>query len=93
MLPNAKARISAYFTDVDGHLLPKTIRHSDPYAAGGDGEGWKRLGMELSADDSRAAFLVILEIELLQPSLPGHHARQSRAVPTGRARQRPGLTM
>ena len=33
VLKNARARLTAYFTDVDGHMLPDTVRHSDPYAA------------------------------------------------------------
>jgi hypothetical protein len=67
VLPNARARLSAGFTDIDGHPLSSTVRHSDPYAAKVAGEGWKRLGVDLSAEDGRAAFLVV-ELALLQPS-------------------------
>ncbi|MDB5290564.1 MAG: hypothetical protein JWL69_1805 [Phycisphaerales bacterium] len=67
VLPNARARISAYFTDLDGHVLTKTLHHSELYAARQADEPWKSLGVELSADDPAAAFLV-LELELLQPS-------------------------
>ena len=67
VLPNARARLTAYFTDVDGHPLPDTARHSEPYAAAAVGDGWKALDVHLSADDPRAAFLVI-ELALLQPS-------------------------
>ena len=73
VLPNARARLSAYFTDVDGHPLRDTIRHSDPYAASSPREGWKKLGVDLSADTPDAAWLVI-ELQLLQPS---HFAGQS----------------
>src|ERR1700676_3261890 len=40
-LPNARARITAYFVDVDGHALESTTRHSELYAAKADGEPWK----------------------------------------------------
>ncbi len=65
-LPNARARLSASLTDIDGHPLPKTLQHSDLYAAATEGEGWKRLGVNLSVNDPAAAFLVI-DLELLQP--------------------------
>src|SRR5947207_5875302 len=65
-LPNARARISAYFTDIDGHALPATRTHSELYAANNDDEPWKRLSTELTADAPGSAFLVI-ELELLQP--------------------------
>jgi hypothetical protein len=67
VLLNARACISAYFTDLDGHVLAKTARHSDLYAAAQADEPWKKLGVELSADDPSAAFLV-LELQLLQPA-------------------------
>lgn len=67
VLAHAKARLTAYFTDLDRHVLPQSIRHSEPYAATAEDQGWKRLGIELSADDQNTAFLV-LELELLQPS-------------------------
>jgi hypothetical protein len=66
-LPNAKARITAYFTDADGHPLIKTVDHSALYAASEEGRDWKRLSIDLPADDPGAAFLV-LELELLQPA-------------------------
>ena len=67
VLPNARARLSAGFTDIDGHPLPATARHSEPYGAKAAGEDWKRLGVDLSADDPGAAFLVV-ELGLLQPA-------------------------
>src|SRR5687768_7708855 len=33
VLPNARARVSAYLVDLDGHPLPKTVRHTEPYSA------------------------------------------------------------
>ena len=66
VLPNARARITAYFADIDGRTLPDTVRHSELYAAKTEGETWKQLSVELSADSERAESLVI-ELELLQP--------------------------
>src|SRR2546421_4419656 len=68
VLPNARARLTAYFADVDGHPLPATVRHSEPYAARASNEtaAWKKLGVDLSADSPAAAFLVV-ELGLLQP--------------------------
>lgn len=67
VLPSARARLTACFTDVDGHPLPKTLRHSVPYAAKSADEDWTRIGVDLSADDARATFLVV-ELGLLQPA-------------------------
>lgn len=67
VLPNARARISAFLADGDGHPLAATRRSSELYAARAAGEGWKQLGLDLSADDPKAAYLV-LELELLQPA-------------------------
>ena len=68
VLPNARARMTAYLADLDGHLLPATIRHSELYAATQKNEPWHPLEVELSASDPRAGFLV-LELELLQPEM------------------------
>ncbi|HSU69553.1 MAG TPA: hypothetical protein VLJ39_21900 [Tepidisphaeraceae bacterium] len=66
-LPNARARITAYLTDADGHVLEKTVRHSELYAAATDDHVWKPLSVMLTADTPKADSLVI-ELELLQPS-------------------------
>ena len=66
VLPNARARITAYFADIDGRALRETARHSDLYAARSDDEPWTQLSVDLSADSPRADSLVI-ELELLQP--------------------------
>ena len=66
VLPNARARVTAYVTDVDGHPIADSVRHSELYAATKDGEPWRRLGVEVSADSPNADSLVI-ELELLQP--------------------------
>ena len=65
-MPSARARLTAYFTDQDGHPLTDMIRHSEPYAAKTDGEDWKQLSVELNADNPKAAYLAV-ELELLQP--------------------------
>jgi alpha-galactosidase-like protein len=68
VLPNARARLTAYFTDLDGHSLSSAVRNSELYAAKSQGEGWQRLSVELDADDPKAAYLAV-ELSLLQPSL------------------------
>jgi hypothetical protein len=65
--PHARARISAYFCDVDGEALPNTTTQSELYAAKKDDDPWEKLEIELSAADSKAAFLA-LELQLLQPA-------------------------
>jgi hypothetical protein len=67
-LQHARARMTAYFVDGDGRRIDSTVRHSDLYAWAGGDEVWKRLSVELSADNDQVAFLV-LELELLQPSM------------------------
>jgi hypothetical protein len=66
VLPNARARITAYFVDQDGHTIESSMRHSELYAARREGEPWHELSVELSADDPKADSLVI-EMGLLQP--------------------------
>jgi hypothetical protein len=66
VLPNARARMTAYFADVDGHALHQTVVHSELHAATSDQEPWKQLSLELTADAPEADSLV-LELELLQP--------------------------
>lgn len=64
----ARARVTAYFADVDMRPLIPTVRHSNLYAASGAGEAWHRLEVELTASDEKAAFLVI-ELSAVQPTL------------------------
>jgi hypothetical protein len=67
VLHKARARLSAYFADVDGRPIVSTVRHSELYAsAAADDAEWKPLSVELSADDPQAASLVV-ELGLLQP--------------------------
>jgi hypothetical protein len=66
-LANARARLTAYFVDLDGVAIPSTVTYSDPYAARrADDDTWHRLSVELSADAPNAASLVV-ELALLQP--------------------------
>jgi hypothetical protein len=67
VLPNARARLSAYFTDLDGRPIARSQKHSRLYAATREGEPWQTLNVELSADWKEAAYLVI-ELGLLQPA-------------------------
>jgi len=79
VLPKARARLTAYLTDLDGHPVPGTVRHSALYAATRPDETWHPLEVELSAEDSRAGYLV-LELELLQPELYVQSALGQRAL-------------
>jgi hypothetical protein len=64
-MPNARARLTAYFANVDGRPLRDTVRHADPYAGGAP--GWHLIQMDVEAGDD-AAWLV-LELGLVQPSM------------------------
>jgi hypothetical protein len=67
-MQHARARVTAYFTDLDGHPIIASIRQSELYAANnGEVNQWKPLSIELTASDEKAAFLVI-EIGLLNPA-------------------------
>jgi len=66
-LPNARARMTAYFVDSDGHTMEKTIQHSELYAAQTDTGEWKKLSVSISDDFAQADSLVV-ELELLQPA-------------------------
>jgi hypothetical protein len=67
-LPHARARLTAYLTDVDGNVIPNSTVHSELYAAHDESEGWHLLSVELFAENPSSAFLTV-QIELLQPSL------------------------
>jgi hypothetical protein len=77
VLPNARARLTAYFTDIDGHLVEGSTRHSELYAAKEENEPWKKLAVELSAESRRdepAPAYLVIELALLQPM---HYAPSS----------------
>lgn len=65
-LPNARARMTAYFADADGVAIAATLARSETYAARHDDDPWHRLSVELSADSPNAASLVV-ELAVLQP--------------------------
>ncbi|HLL89681.1 MAG TPA: NEW3 domain-containing protein, partial [Tepidisphaeraceae bacterium] len=67
-LPNARARLTAYFVDADLRPLPDTIARSPLYASRGGGDDWHKLAVQLTATDPAARYLVI-ELGLLQPEL------------------------
>jgi hypothetical protein len=66
VMPNARARLSAYFTDLDGRTISASVRDSDLFVSREGDTQWHRLGVELTAEDPRAVYLVI-EVGLLQP--------------------------
>lgn len=67
-LPHARARITAYFTDIDRRPIVSSIEHSELYAQAADQKDqWHELSVRLSADNPEAAYLCV-ELELLQPS-------------------------
>jgi hypothetical protein len=68
VLPHARARITAYFTDQDGIAITDSTRHSELYAAKDEGEPWRELSLEVSARNRSAAFLAV-QLELVQPSI------------------------
>ncbi len=72
-LDRARARLTAYMTDLDGHRIESSVTHSELYASANDHPRWHKLKVELSAEDANAAYLVI-ELGLLQPM---HYAPSS----------------
>lgn len=66
VMNRARARITGYFTDADGHPLAGTVVHSEAYAAKVANEPWKKLSLDLTCRTETAAYLV-LELGLLQP--------------------------
>ncbi len=64
-LANARAQLTAYFTNVDGRQIKSSITHSTPFVS--ENDEWSTLEIELESDDD-CAFLV-LELGLLQPSV------------------------
>jgi hypothetical protein len=79
ILRYARARLTAYFTDLDGHPLPATVTHSDLFCSQGDDDGWHLMSVELTADRDQATFLVI-QMELLQPNLYSTSTLGQRAL-------------
>jgi hypothetical protein len=78
-LPNARARLTAYFADVDGNTLQKTVQHSPLYASPPGDNGWHRLSLFLPDDQPDADSLVI-ELEMLQPAQYSESRLGNRAL-------------
>lgn len=78
-MPNARARLTAYCTDIDGHPIDSTIRHSQLYTAANDDDPWTLLGVDVTADAPNAAWLVV-ELGLLQPALYARTSLGSHAL-------------
>ncbi|HWP39655.1 MAG TPA: hypothetical protein VNL70_01930, partial [Tepidisphaeraceae bacterium] len=53
-LPHARARITAYFVDQDGRMIPGSLRHSPLFASAPGDTSWQSIGVEISseADDA-----------------------------------------
>jgi len=67
-LRHARARLSAYLVDLDGHEIPGSVARSRLYAASGEDVDWKKLSIEVTASSPDAAYIV-LELAVLQPEL------------------------
>jgi hypothetical protein len=93
VLPVARARLSAYFIDVDGKPITASVVHSPLYAAVRDDEPWHKLTVDLTADappkgsaaDAAAPAYLAVELGLLQPALyhndaPGKHPLRSQDI-------------
>jgi hypothetical protein len=65
-LPNARARLTAYFVDADSRPILSSIRRSELYAGKDADEPWKLLHVDLSA--GKTAESLVVELELLQPA-------------------------
>ena len=77
-LKHARARLTAYFVDIDLRPITASIQHSDLYAATRETEPWKQLSVELSANPQAASLVV--ELELLQPQLFGSTSLGQQAI-------------
>lgn len=79
VMPRARARLTAYLTDLDYHPILSSVVHSEPYTASDANEGWKKMSIEVAADNPRAAYLVI-ELGLLQPNMYAQSSLGQRAL-------------
>lgn len=64
----ARAQVTAYLCDIDGHVLTDTIVSSDAFTSEAGDDTFHTLTLDIAADDPHAASLV-LELSLLQPSM------------------------
>jgi hypothetical protein len=66
-LPHARARLTAYFVDVDRRTILSSIKHSPLFVSGADDAQWHRLVLEMTA--KQEADSLVVELELLQPAV------------------------
>ena len=78
-LEHARARVTAYLTDIDRHPIVSSVRHSELYTATSPDDPWKPLSFDLTALSPDAAYLV-LELELLQPQIFAENLLGSRTL-------------
>lgn len=64
-LTNARARMTAYFADVDGHPIKNSITHSDPFVS--EGDAWSPLSIQLKAPADATS--IVIELGLVQASI------------------------
>jgi hypothetical protein len=64
-LPNARARMTLYFADVDGRPIKRSTRHSEPYT--GPAGVWGSLSIEAAAPAE--AKWMVLELGFVQPAI------------------------
>lgn len=67
-LPAARARLTAYFADVDKHPLKNTVVYSEPFASAAGDKDWQKISLDISDNDQKGAYLVV-EMGLVQPEL------------------------
>ena len=64
-LTNARARLTIYFADIDGHPLKGSIRHSQPFAS--EAGEWSPLSMQVQAPPMASS--IVIELGLVQASI------------------------
>ncbi|HMO27629.1 MAG TPA: hypothetical protein PKB10_15320, partial [Tepidisphaeraceae bacterium] len=77
----ARARVSAWFIDMDGRRIDGTVRHALAEPTRRDDDGWHRLAVELSADSPEQRAIVV-ELGLVQPEIYAPAALGSRTLHT-----------
>ncbi len=78
-LVNARARLSAYFCDVDGRPIQSTIRVADFDQAPAQDDAFHKLLIDMVAGENAASLVV--EIGLIQPAIANSASASSRELP------------
>lgn len=81
VMRRARARLSAWFVDVDGRRAEASVRHVLAESTVRDDERWQRLAVELSADSPEQRAIVV-ELGLVQPEIYAAPALGSRTLHT-----------